>query len=62
MVHIYILQLENNKYYIGKTNNPSFRINDHFTGKGSAWTSIHKPISYLTDNKSQTQMYKFNKI
>ena len=65
MVHIYILQLENNKYYIGKTNNPSFRVNDHFTCNGSAWTSIHKPIKVLDlipncddyDEDKYTQMY-----
>ena len=65
MVHIYILQLENNKYYIGKTNNPSFRVSDHFTGNGSTWTSIHKPIKLLDlipncddyDEDKYTQMY-----
>ena len=28
MVFIYILQLENNKYYVGKSNNPDFRLNN----------------------------------
>ena len=44
MVYIYALKLENYKYYIGKTNNPNFRLNDHFNAKGSVWTRIHKPI------------------
>ena len=30
MVYIYVLKLENNKYYVGKTNNPSFRMESHF--------------------------------
>ena len=30
MVNIYILKLENNKYYIGKSNKPIDRINNHF--------------------------------
>ena len=47
MVFIYILQLENNKYYVGKTNNPSFRLADHFTANGSVWTKKYKPISVL---------------
>ena len=31
MVFIYIIQLEQGKYYIGKTNNPQFRLESHFT-------------------------------
>lgn len=46
-VCIYILQLEHNKYYIGKTTNPSFRLSNHFNHKGSNWTRIHKPIKVL---------------
>lgn len=38
MVYIYILQLEKGKYYVGKTNNPKFRINNHFDSNGSVWT------------------------
>lgn len=41
---VYILELENNKWYIGKTHNPTFRINDHFASNGSEWTKTHKPI------------------
>lgn len=47
MVFIYILQLENNKYYVGKTNNPSFRLEDHFSNNGSLWTKKYKPIKVL---------------
>ncbi len=44
MVFIYILLLELNKYYIGKTNNPDIRIDNHFNCDGSEWTKIYKPI------------------
>ena len=44
MVSIYILQLENNKYYVGKTNNPDIRVASHFNSNGSEWTKIYKPI------------------
>ena len=35
MVFIYVLELENKKYYIGKTNNPKFRLDQHFNLNGS---------------------------
>ena len=47
MVYIYILKLQNDKYYIGKTSNPYFRIESHFNSEGSEWTKIHKPIKLL---------------
>ncbi len=47
MVYIYILQLENDKYYIGKTTNPEFRIIDHFNSNGSTWTQKYKPIKLI---------------
>ena len=47
MVFIYVLQLEEGKYYIGKTNNPSFRMEKHFNSNGSAWTKKYKPIKLL---------------
>ena len=40
---IYILELEQNKYYIGKTTNIAFRL-DHFESNGAAWTRKYKPI------------------
>ena len=45
MTTIYILRLTNNKYYIGKTNNPQKRILNHFQHQGSAWSKKYKPIS-----------------
>ena len=44
MVFIYVLKLKDNKYYIGKTSNPSFRLENHFNQNGSAWTKKYKPI------------------
>jgi len=47
MVYIYILQLEQGKYYVGKTINPSFRLDSHFNSNGSAWTKLYKPIKMV---------------
>ena len=47
MVYIYILQLEYEKYYIGKTFDVNFRIDKHFTNNGSMWTNKYKPITIL---------------
>jgi hypothetical protein len=41
---IYILKLENNKYYVGKTLTPFKRITQHFKEIGSEWTKLHKPL------------------
>lgn len=32
MLYIYVLELESNKYYIGKTTNPAFKLENHFDG------------------------------
>jgi hypothetical protein len=45
---IYILQLEEGKYYVGKSNNIDKRISEHFSGKGSKWTQLYKPMKVLT--------------
>jgi hypothetical protein len=47
MVFIYVLQLEDKKYYVGKTTNPSFRLEKHFSSSGSVWTKKYTPISLL---------------
>ena len=44
MFSIYILRLEDNKYYVGKTNNIKKRIKQHKESYGSSWT---KNISLL---------------
>jgi cellular nucleic acid-binding protein len=47
MVCIYVIQLEKGKYYIGKTNNPQFRLESHFNSNGSEWTKIYKPLNII---------------
>jgi hypothetical protein len=46
-MHIYILKLSDNKYYVGKTENPDIRIDAHFKSNGSAWTKKYPPVEIL---------------
>ena len=47
MVYIYVLKCEKNKYYVGKTNNPTSRLKSHMNASGSAWTKKYKPIELV---------------
>jgi hypothetical protein len=47
MVFIYILNLAQNKFYVGKTDKPKFRLDSHFKNGGCAWTKKYKPIQIL---------------
>ncbi len=57
---IYILKLENGKYYIGTTINSKFSIKDSID---SYWTNIHKPIKLLEmyPIENYTEDYYINK-
>jgi predicted GIY-YIG superfamily endonuclease len=42
---IYILKLNDNKYYVGKTNKiVNERYQEHIDGVGSFWTKKYKPL------------------
>ena len=64
-MYIYILKLQDGKYYVGKTMNPDFRLSNHVNGNGSTWTKIHKPVKLLElipncddyDEDKYTRMY-----
>ena len=43
MVFIYVLQLKENKWYIGKTETSKFRIDTHFDSAGSEFTKKYPP-------------------
>ena len=45
--NVYVLGLQNGKYYIGKTSDSESRIRHHFAGYGSAWTKLHPPTDVL---------------
>ena len=54
--YIYALELEDNKYYVGKTSNRNLRISEHFAagGGGAAWTRRHKPVKVLETRESKS--------
>jgi len=46
-VHVYVLQLEQGKYYVGATTNWEQRKAEHFSGHGSVWTKRYRPIDVV---------------
>jgi len=47
MSHIYAILLEHDKYYVGQTNHPELRLEQHHEGCGSCWTMKYKPVQVL---------------
>lgn len=47
MVYIYILELLENKYYIGKTDKPNFCLEKDFNNNISEWTRKYIPIKVI---------------
>lgn len=42
--YVYVLELEDNRYYVGRTSNFIQRMNEHFTENGALYTKKYKPI------------------
>ena len=49
--YLYLLRLESDKYYVGKSCNVEKRFGDHVNGFGSAWTKLYKPLEILLVQK-----------
>jgi hypothetical protein len=62
--NIYILKLQGNHYYVGKTDNPQKRFQEHLRGSGSAWTKKYKPlcIEQVISNQTDFDEDKYVKI
>ena len=41
---VYVLELEDNCYYVGITMNLNQRLAQHWTDLGAKWTKLHKPV------------------
>jgi predicted GIY-YIG superfamily endonuclease len=44
---LYVLELEDGKYYVGKTTDLPKRIKEHASGDGSEWTWMYRPVKVL---------------
>lgn len=67
--HIYILKLQNDKFYVGKSTNIESRLKSHFNKQGTKWTIQNQPtkIFALFESKdpfdedlyTKKMMYKY---
>lgn len=56
--HLYVLQLENGKFYVGQAKDPDRRIGKHFNASGSEWTRMHPPVKELMRESHQDVDYR----
>jgi len=60
MESLYVLQLEDNKWYVGKTTDIKSRFTQHQNGKGSAWTKSYKPVKIVENRRLKDQYDETN--
>ena len=46
-MYVYIIQLEDNRFYVGTTCNPQFSMSRHFNAAGTPWTTKYNPIKII---------------
>jgi cellular nucleic acid-binding protein len=56
MSTLYVLQLEEGKWYVGKTDDILKRFEQHKSGRGSMWTKEYKPIK-ITETRIVTSVH-----
>ena len=44
MDYLYVLKLEKEKWYVGRSANVERRYEQHLAGTGAKWTQLHKPL------------------
>ena len=52
LLKVYVLKLEQGKYYVGKTTKVNIRLDQHFQATGSEWTKRYPPesVTEIIDN------------
>lgn len=48
-MHIYILKLQKDKYYIGRTCDIKKSVQKHFNGTGNPWTKKYRPLEIILE-------------
>lgn len=43
-MYVYALTLQNSHFYIGKTDHPELRLEEHFVGDSTPWVKLHGPV------------------
>ena len=56
----YCLKLEDDCWYVGKTNDFPTRMKDHFRNKGARWTRLHKPIEIACIKEYDCELDMYN--
>jgi predicted GIY-YIG superfamily endonuclease len=59
--NIYVIKLQGDKYYVGKSKDIVGRYQQHVNGQGSSWTKKYKPISLL-ECKSDVSPFEEDKV
>ena len=59
---IYVLELEESKYYVGITTNLNYRWAQHLAGDGAKWTRLYKPLRILEVHTENCDEAKENEI
>lgn len=60
MIKLYVLRLQNNKWYVGTTSRSvEERFNYHLCGQGAHWATIHRPIEihHVQDTTQNNRLY-----
>ena len=47
MEQVYVLKLEGDRYYVGKSSDVAKRVKEHATGKGAGYTKLYKPTQVV---------------
>lgn len=54
-IHLYVLELEGGRYYVGLTGDVAVRFSRHANGDGADWTRLHKPIRIVRSVNTGTR-------
>lgn len=60
MESLYVLQLKDNKWYVGKTTDIKKRFTQHQNGQGSAWTKSYKPVKIVETRRLKDEYDETN--